>query len=561
MANFLDSLGFGGGTDVYVAVSSNDKMEMCVPLKGKGEIQAYAQTTLAYNNTAREIADYDEFKTKILELLNICGVSPQKANIHIGLPVVWFGHKDDIQLMHDQEAIQNIIIGELEQTYIFKKKEPVPYWFDGISESSEFRKIFYTAIQAEAVDAIRGVLKEIGATLSSIDCTIFAYLRSLYATGKISTQIEANAYSWNLMTISENGFKLYGMQNDKMTEYYEEPIILTEVGDLGDDVYAQVANAAQIALLSSPANSLVIISETDYISAERLSKQLQFSGEIVVLEENKFRQEPVSEICYTLPEEQQLNVSMYVLGLFAGVGMFPWGANFITEDEEDVILIPLTSDITLKLTPKKALKYAIILFLATVIPALILFALAGGLNGKSNNEIQTLDTQLQEVDTQLSAYEQSGGDNFNPLQETEKVLKNNRLKIMSYAALGESIPKDLYLTYFMTGDDGYVDIQGCAKSVEDVYVFFQNLKDSLVEAKLRLNKLDLKAGSLDTVINNNASTIDTAPYVFEITNMSDSQLATFMQALNAESAAEENSEQEGQEQTEQPQPAEGNPTN
>ena len=44
---------------------------------------------------------------------------------------------------------------------------------------------------------------------------------------------------------------------------------------------------------------------------------------------------------------------------------------------------------------------------------------------------------------------------------------------MAYAALGESIPKNLYLTYFMTGDDGVIDIKGCADSVEDVYVFFK----------------------------------------------------------------------------------------
>lgn len=46
---------------------------------------------------------------------------------------------------------------------------------------------------------------------------------------------------------------------------------------------------------------------------------------------------------------------------------------------------------------------------------------------------------------------------------------------MAYAALGESIPKDIYLTYFMTTDDGKINIKGCADSVEDVYVFFKNL--------------------------------------------------------------------------------------
>ena len=150
----------------------------------------------------------------------------------------------------------------------------------------------------------------------------------------------------------------------------------------------------------------------------------------------------------------------------------------------------------------------------------------------AQEQSSALDTQITELDEQLKKYENKNGkEQFDPMAEIEKVLKNNRSKIMAYAALGESIPKNLYLTYFMTGDDGAIDIKGCADSVEDVYVFFRNLKDSLVESKLRLNKLDLKNGSLDSVVNNTASTIDTAPYVFEITNMSDAQLNSFMNKL------------------------------
>lgn len=54
-----------------------------------------------------------------------------------------------------------------------------------------------------------------------------------------------------------------------------------------------------------------------------------------------------------------------------------------------------------------------------------------------------------------------------------KSFENNRTKIQVYAALGQFIPKNLYLTYFITGDDGLINIKGCADSVEDVYVFFK----------------------------------------------------------------------------------------
>ena len=113
---------------------------------------------------------------------------------------------------------------------------------------------------------------------------------------------------------------------------------------------------------------------------------------------------------------------------------------------------------------------------------------------------------------------------------------------MAYTSLGESIPKNLYLTYFMTGDEGYIDIKGCASSVEDVYIFFKNLKDSLIETNLRLNKLDLKTGSIESVINSDSSNIDSAPYIFEITNMSDDQISSFMNLLRAGDKKDENGE-------------------
>ena len=55
----------------------------------------------------------------------------------------------------------------------------------------------------------------------------------------------------------------------------------------------------------------------------------------------------------------------------------------------------------------------------------------------------------------------------------------------------------------------------------------------MAESKLRLSKLDLKSGSLDKIVTSTISTIDNAPYVFEITNMNEAQLKSFMAKLTA----------------------------
>ena len=65
----------------------------------------------------------------------------------------------------------------------------------------------------------------------------------------------------------------------------------------------------------------------------------------------------------------------------------------------------------------------------------------------AQNRSSELDGQITALDDQLKAYQNAQGDTtFNPLDEIERVLKNNRTKIMAYAALGESIHKNIYLT-------------------------------------------------------------------------------------------------------------------
>ena len=77
-------------------------------------------------------------------------------------------------------------------------------------------------------------------------------------------------------------------------------------------------------------------------------------------------------------------------------------------------------------------------------------------------------------------------------------------------------------------------------------MFFKNLKDSLPESNLRISKLDLKAGSLDKIVNSTASTIDNAPYIFEITNMSEDELKTYLANI-AKEAKKEKEEKEKRE--------------
>ncbi len=554
MASFLDSLSLGGGNvDVCIAVSATSGMEMAVIDPASGGISAYSQMDLEYNESLREIASFEAFKDCLIKLFQDCNVNPKKANLHIGLPSVWFGHKEGLPLLLDDDAITNIVLGELEQTYIFKRKDPVPFWFDDlVSSNSDSRSVFYTAVQADIITKIREVADELGCGLASVDSSLFTNIKGLLLSGIAAEQMTDEAYSWSLMIVNNSGMQILGMQGRRILEYYEEPIAMKSLE--GEEIYSTIGNAAQISLMNTPSSALVIVSQSDSVSAEILSKSVGFGGKTIFVEDNKYKKAPIVQNL-NIMQEDQFKVSLQLIGECGfQPGILPVDLNFLasggTKSVDDVIEIPITKDLIIKLTSKQATMIAGLL----LVLVLLLLGIPYLLSSMATNNIQQrsseVEAQLAQINTELEPYQNTNKEEtFDPVTEIEGVLKNNRTKIMAYAALGESIPKNLYLTYFMTGDRGYIDIQGCANSVEDVYVFFKNMKDSLIDSGLRINKLDLKTGTLDSIINSNMSTIDTAPYVFEITNMDESQLQSFMKALTSgskKSKDEENSEDDSQ---------------
>lgn len=542
MANFLESLGIGiGGVSVYISVSSSNFIEIVVPEKNGG-IKSYAQLPIEYNEAQREIANYDKLKDILPELFRNANVNLRGANVYLNLPTVWFGYKENIPLLLDDAAITNVVLGDLEQTYIFKRKDPIPFWFDAtVSQNSESRSVFYTAIQADVKAKLQEIFKEFGANLMGITCSAMSDLKGLYTTGFASAQMDDPESSWSLMIVNNSGYQMYGIQGKKIFEYYEEPLAFKSYEE--EEVYSAINSAAQVALLSSPSTSIVILSETDYVSAEILAKQLQFSGTVIPVEDNKFKKEPLLDVSLlNLLPEDQMKISLQAIGSIANNDILPVNIDFLAAAGEkvlsnNIIEIPIGNGKVIELTPKKATIFASIILGIVVVPLALILLITSSMSSRIANESQDLDQQIQEIDAQLTKYEQKDTKEvFDSAKEIEKVLKNNRVKIMAYTALGESIPKNLYLTYFMASDDGFFDIQGCSNTVEDVYVFFQNLKDALFESKLRLSKLDLKAGSLDKIIDSGDSEYNNAAYVFEITNMNDSQLSSFMQGLTGQNS-------------------------
>lgn len=94
---------------------------------------------------------------------------------------------------------------------------------------------------------------------------------------------------------------------------------------------------------------------------------------------------------------------------------------------------------------------------------------------------------------------------------------------MAYLALGESVPKKLWLTYFVAQGDGKFDIKGKAANVQDVYSFYSNMRESLINTPLRLQELEMESQSIDDAVSGAPGNLSN--YRFEITNMSSADMA------------------------------------
>ena len=111
MANFLDSI-LGGATEVYIAVSPSNLIELGVVDSHSHLMTNYARASIEYNEATREIADYDIFSAKIEKLFEKCNLIPSKCNVHLSLPTIWFAYKDNIPLTSDDESIKHIYLKE-----------------------------------------------------------------------------------------------------------------------------------------------------------------------------------------------------------------------------------------------------------------------------------------------------------------------------------------------------------------------------------------------------------------------------------------------------------------
>ena len=526
----LSKLGIGKKETVYLSITPGVGLEL-IELNISGKIiKNYAYQPLHYNESLRELADIEQFKTAVTELFSKLNLNT-RCNVVLNIPMVLFGSKELPVLLSD-EAITEALTSEVEQSYIFKRYEPAISWVD-VSDTSEGsaenRKLYYSAIQKNFIDDIKSALKDLGMTLIDIQTSMMSTLRALLYSGFVQEQTQ-DGISWNLMLISQNGYSITSMVGKNIIDYYEEPLAIKSFE--GEEIYNAINASAQIALMSYPANYLVIVSETDLVSAELLSSRLPFDGRISFYENNDFKRDDLIQVSLEVLEDVAHKISLEIIGTaVSSIVNLPLEFNFMGgsagrkrgEDPDEPIHVVL-GNWEFDISQNGARNVSLILSVILIIPFLILAISIPVISKKKQADFDKLASQLEQVQAKVQQLEseQNRYRDFDVNTEMKRVVADNRTKLMAYIALGESVPKKLWLTYFVAQGKGKFDVKGEASSVQDVYTFYSNMKESLINTRLRLQKLEMESDSIDDAV---SIDIDQGTnYKFELTNMSEFEL-------------------------------------
>ena len=155
--NILAQLGMGQRDSVYLSVTPGVGLELIQLDLSSRSVKNYAFRPLDYDEANRKIADMEDFRRAVTELFAELAIPP-KSSITLNLPMVLFGNTT-LNLLLADDAITEALTSEVEQSYIFKRYDPVISWVDApTGQSGDSRKLFYSAIQKNVIEDIKNTL-------------------------------------------------------------------------------------------------------------------------------------------------------------------------------------------------------------------------------------------------------------------------------------------------------------------------------------------------------------------------------------------------------------------
>ncbi len=532
---------------VGISVTPNIGVEVLITDRKSNQVIKYGRRFIEYNFSTREIQDYGAFKSAVIDLFNELDINP-KSNVFLTLPNVHFDFMN-LPLIIGEDAIGNAILAKAEESYIFKRVEPVSAWLDiNTNANTDTRHIVYTSFQKTVVDEIKDVFADIGSNLVGIESAYSAILRGVYFSNICSKEIAEN-YSWNVLLINTNSYAIFSLVGTRLVDYQEVPLAIKSFSY--EEAYQAITTSVSQILPDYPAKKLLIVSQADDICAEVLKTQIIFDEQIETIDCNKYAKRPFVDVAPEITSKEASSITLSALGAansqmsdFLVLNIFGKGAasqqtlyaTFTFLDKEILVTPDFIRGVSVAL--------AIIIFL---IGAMI-YGLLYFLYSVKESELQKTKNTITKIEGDINSLQSQGGIvDINAI--VNKIMSDNKKAISFYDSLASDIPNNVWLTYYYNKDGEKVAVEGISTTINDIYGYYKSLKVISPQSSIKLNRLQVVTGPLDDMelaVNDNQKIFD-----FEIANV------TSPKSLKGNSADNNQQAPSGQ----QPQAARGTNSN
>ena len=521
MEKLFAALGLSSKNIIGISVSSANFVEIAVVDKKTKTITRYARKELSYNNAIREIINYDDFAEAVKELFKEINIQPKGAHVVLNLPNVHFAFTS-LPTMIPDDQLTTSIASEVDNIYLFKRNEPVISCNIINTDTENDKKyIAYAAIQENTIQNIKNIFEDLAVDLVAVENVNSSIIKGILYSNVIEQEISSYGNT-SILLLNTNSMSILSFQDKKITDYYEEPLAIKSYSE--EEVYNVIANSAMAALENYPSKNLLIVSETDEISAEMLSHKIKFDGTLKFIDRNVFSDSVFMNASPNILPKYLPLISLEVVGAaIYSYETFPLKFNFLTDAENEIsslITIPIMG-VDYEIERKSVYSVGGVIIAVYLFVAFILYFSVMIYEKKLYKDITTLEDKYVEYTAKVNAEKITGnGDDVFTVIKKFSDFNKNELEI--YKGVGSEIPSNVYLTSFFSKSDGQIRIEGVASSSDAIYAFVKGLKTKYQD--IVISKLQLGFGEGTASATTYAFTIES-----EITKQKEAEAAAAQQ--------------------------------
>ncbi len=508
---------------VGLAVTPNIGLEAIVFDKDSNNVVKYGQKFIEYNIASREIQDYNSLRSAIGDLFNELEIQKEKANVYLVLPNVHFGFRSIEDPSIDSDAIESMILSDASESYLFKQSEPQSAFVDlNARTGANSKYIAHSSIQRKVVEEIQDACMDIGVNIVGIEGSTSAIPRGIALTGFVDDVVQENR-NWDILLVNPNNYAIFQMSGSRILDYIEVPFAIMSFE--GEEVYTALSSAVQQYLPNYPAKRLVIVSQTDNVSAELLKTAVIFDEEIVAIDSNKFSEKPCAKIAPSVIEQTALSMSPSALGASTPKKGGFATLNVMGDMSYDGVVtygVLEIGDKEIELNSDSIMKFSILISGALLVLTLIVCGLFFGIASFFGAKAGELQTRIDTLNTEITELEKSVAAGITTL--IKQISENNKIAINYYDSLSTDIPSHVWLTYYINKDGKEVGIEGFSLDINDIYEYFKSLKMLAPNSDIKLNKLEVfqeetqnETSDADDVVLHSEDN-SPKPFAFEISN-------------------------------------------